>query len=272
MKRSSHRRHSKLIYGRQAKHRTYPTTKEDLKKILWIPDTHVPYEDAQAFELMLTAMRWWKPDVINILGDFGDFYAVSSHSKDPRRSNQLKNEVYAINERLDQIDALGAAEKHFVEGNHEDRLRRYLQDKAPEMFGLVGVEKLFNLTSRGYTFTPYKESRLQGKIHVTHDCGNAGAYAHYKALEAFEDNAVMGHTHRMAVAYVGNAQGKTHVGAMFGWLGDMDKIDYMHKIKALRAWQLGFGIGYQTENEVVHVQAIPIIDYSLVLEGRIFRG
>jgi UDP-2,3-diacylglucosamine pyrophosphatase LpxH len=240
--------------------------------VLWVPDTHVPYEDKRAFELMLKAMRAWKPDAINILGDFGDFYCVSSHSKAPDRVNNLETEVAAINARLDQLDALSAKEKRFVEGNHEWRLERYLADKAPELFGLVGVQELFRLKARGWDYTPYKQSTEQGRVSITHDCGNAGADAHRKAVATFQGNVVIGHTHRMSVHYEGSAKGKSHVGAMFGWLGDVHAVDYMHRVQALRAWQTGFGIGYEEPNGTVHVQAVPIIDYRLVLDGVLFQG
>ncbi len=220
---------------------------------------------------MLKAARYWKPDVINILGDFVDFYTVSSHDKREDRVRHLKDEIEAANARLDQIEALGA-EVHFVEGNHCHRLERYLNLKAPELFGLVSVKDLLRLEKRGWTFTPYRRARKQGRVSVTHECGNAGAQAHMRAMDTFQGNVTIGHTHRLAVSYGGSARGKSHVGAMFGWLGDVEKVDYLHKITALRGWQLGFGIGYQERNGTVHLQPIPIVDYKLVLEGRLFVG
>lgn len=232
----------------------------------------MPYEDKRAFELMLQVGKAWKPDVIIDEGDFGDCLTVSSHSKSPDRVRHLRREVAACNSRLDQIDALGAKEKHFVMGNHEDRLSRYIADKAPELFGLVDIPHLYRLEERGWIVTPYKQSLEFGKLYITHDCGNAGAQAHVKALSTFQGNVAIGHTHRMAVCYEGSAKGKSHVGAMFGWLGDISKIDYMHRIAAMRAWQLGFGVGYQEPNGTVHLQAVPIIDYRCVLDGVLYFG
>ncbi len=223
--------------------------------------------------MVIKALKAWGPDTLFTLGDTADCYTVSSHSKDPSRSSKLKGEVEGVNAFLDLLDSLGAAEKHFVKGNHEDRLERYIADKAPELFGLVDCEELFGLRRRGWGVTQYKDSVKLGKLHITHDCGNAGGQAHSKALDTFQDNVVIGHTHRMAISYVGNAKGKTHVGAMFGWLGDVKYIDYMHKVSALRAWQLGFGVGYmEVSTGVVHLQAVPIVDYKLVLDGQLYVG
>lgn len=243
-----------------------------LRRILYVPDTHVPYEDKRAWALMLKCAKSWKPDTIVILGDFGDFYAVSSHDKHPGRVRLLDEEVAAVNARLTELDALGADEKHFVSGNHEDRLERYLMCKAPELFNLVRVRDLFKLTERGWRFTPYKQHVKVGKVFVTHDTGNAGGQAHVKAMQAFQGNTAIGHTHRMGIHYEGNAKGKSHVGAMFGWLGDVEKIDYMHRIAAMRGWQLGFGTGYQEPSGVTHLNPVPIVNYKAVLEGRLYEG
>lgn len=221
---------------------------------------------------MLKVATEWKPDVVVVLGDFGDFYSVSAHSKDPNRVRHLRSENNAINRRLDQVDALGATEKYFIAGNHEDRLERYLADKAPELFGLISVPELFRLKARGWHYTPYKESLKLGHVNFTHDCGNAGAYAHFKALDTFQSNVVIGHVHRLAITYVGNAQGKTHVGANFGWLGDVARVDYMHRVQALRAWHLGFGVGYQEPNGTTHLQAVPLVNYKCVLDGQLYSG
>lgn len=241
-----------------------------LSKILFVPDTHAPFEDHKAWNLMLKAAQAWRPDTIVILGDFFDFYCVSAHDKRPDRARMLKQEIQHATARLDELDALGARFKHYVLGNHEDRLDRYLMTHAPELWGLVNVRELFGLTERGWRMTPYKQALKLGKLFVTHDAGNAGAYAHIKASETFEGNVVIGHTHRMGVHYKGSARGEAHVGAMFGWLGDVNKIDYMHRINALRAWQLGFGIGRMEPGGVVHLQAVPIVRNRCVVEGELF--
>lgn len=164
------------------------------------------------------------------------------------------------------------AEKHdFVEGNHEYRLPRYLQEKAPELADLdeLTIPNLLQLDGGGWNYVPYREFHKVGKLHVTHETGKAGATAHVSAMNDFQDNVVIGHTHRMGVSYAGNAKGHPHVGAMFGWLGDKSKVDYMHKIKANRDWMLGFGVGYLEPNGIIHLQAVPIINYKVVVEGKL---
>ena len=222
---------------------------------------------------MLKVARDLKPKHINILGDFGDLYTPSAHRKDPRMDRRLKFEIDGINTCLDELDALKAKYKRYVSGNHENRLERFLIDKAPELFDFVKIEELLDLDSRGWEYTPYRQSTKIGKIHMTHDVGTAGANAHVDALNAFQDNAIIGHTHRMAYAIKGNAKGEAHVAAMFGWLGDVKKVDYMHRVKANRDWALGFGFGYlDTATQITYVTPVPIVKYTCVVNGKLYKG
>lgn len=241
-----------------------------LKKILIVPDCHVPFEDKKAFKLMLKVGKALKPDIIITLGDFADFYSVSSHSKDANRVHLLEEEVAAVNTRLNDLDKLGAKRKIFIEGNHCDRLSRYLSDKAPALFNTVRTKNLFELPRRGWEFVPYKNHIKVGKVHFTHDTGKAGKYAHYQSMDDFQSSVVIGHTHRLGYTVIGNAKGKPHVATMLGWLGDINAVDYMHKIKAQRDWALGFGVGYIEPNGNTHIQPVPIVDYRCLVGGKIY--
>jgi predicted phosphodiesterase len=242
-----------------------------LEKLLFVPDSHVPYEDKKAFNLLLKAGAAFKPDRIIIIGDFADFYAVSSHSKNPNRRHDIQWEIEQVKARLKDLGRLGASRKYYVAGNHEDRLSRYLMDKAPALFNSVKIPEILNLREMGWEYTEYKDSLALGKLNITHDTGNCGPYAHYRAQEVFQGNVVIGHTHRLGYAVVGNAKGKPHVGAMLGWLGDFNQVDYMHKVQALRSWAHGFGIGYMEPNGIVHVQPVPIVEGKVIIEGKLIR-
>jgi predicted phosphodiesterase len=246
--------------------------KPRLQKILILTDTHRPFHDKKAVALMMKAAKGFKPDRVVIGGDYGDFYSVSAHSKDISRAFQLEKEIADINVGLDEIQTLGAKYYDFIEGNHEDRLRRYLQDKAPELAGQISIPQLFNLEKRGFSFTPYKQTLRLGKLNITHDLGNAGRHAHYKALDTSQANIVINHTHRIGYAVEGSSEGKRHVTAMFGWLGDIKAIDYMHADKARKDWSLGFGIGYiDSKTGYVYLVPVPIVEYTCMIEGVLYK-
>ncbi len=244
-----------------------------LEPILVVPDCHIPYHDQRAFDLMLQVARGLKPKHIYVIGDFVDFYAVSSHSKNPVRATSLEVELLAAAEGLDSLEALGADSLVYIGGNHEDRLRRYLQDKAPELFGVANVPELLGLKQRGWDYVPYKSHTKLGKIHFTHDVGSAGRNSIFKCLDTYQHSVVTGHTHRLAYIVEGNAVGEHKVSAQFGWLGDTKHIDYMQEAKVLKDWALGFGIGYlEPKTGYVYLTPVPLVDYSVVVNGTLYRG
>ncbi len=221
---------------------------------------------------MLKAARKFRPHIVVVLGDFADFWAVSQHDRDPARRETFDDEIADANKGLDELEAATPrAVRHFVAGNHEFRLERLLWKQAPQLNSLVKLPALLRLKERGWRYTPYRQSLRIGKLFVTHDAGNAGAQAHAKARASYESNAVIGHTHRMSVAYQGNARGASHVGAMFGWLGSLDHIDYMHRVTA-QQWQHGFGIGYLLKSGTVHLQAVPIVKGACIVGGSLVRS
>lgn len=241
---------------------------------LLVPDSHIPFEDKRAFELLLKVANWLKPDEIDLMGDFADFYEVSFHDKDPQRGplgagrhTRFQQEVNAVKRRLTQLESL-SDKLVYVMGNHENRLQRYLAQKAPELAGIVSVEQLLELEP--WKVIPYGDHHQIGKLYLTHDVGYSGANAHRQSRSQYEGNVCIGHNHRLAVEYAGNTKGSAHVGASLGWLGDKSAIDYMHRAKSA-AWMLGFGLAYvERKTGNAHVVPVPIIDYRCVVEGKLF--
>jgi predicted phosphodiesterase len=239
------------------------------ERIFFIPDLHCPFEDKRATALMFDALNLFEPDVVVILGDWIDCFSVSRWSKDPARAFTLEQEVKKATAYLDRIEA---RRKIFVAGNHEDRLARYLQDKAPELMPFVSIPKLLQLEERGWEFVPYRSFTTIGKLNITHDIGSASRYNVFKVLDTFQASVVTAHTHRMAYVVEGSATGSRQVSAQFGWLGDGTGIDYMHRVKASREWALGFGLGYHdTLTGVVYVVPVPIVNYTVNIEGKTLK-
>lgn len=248
-----------------------------LQPILIVPDVHRPYHDKRAWSLFLKVARDIRPHHLVCIGDFADFYAVSSHSKDPSRVAQFKAELQDVNLGLDELDALKAKNKIFIGGNHEDRLTRYLQDKAPELFGVVSIPDLFRLKKRGWRYIAYKDDARIGKLYLTHDVGTAGRYAPHKALDTYQHSIVTGHTHRLGYVVEGNAVAEHKLSASFGWLGDRKKVDYMVRAKVNKDWALGYGVGYMhPETGVAYLTPVPIVvaagRYTCVVNGKFYHS
>lgn len=164
-----------------------------LSKILFIPDSHIPYHNKKAFKLLLKAAKSFKPDIVVILGDFCDFYSVSRFSKDPKRKLNLKWEIEEVNKELNNLDSLGATKKIFISGNHEFRLERFIFDKAPELDGLFNIESCFKLKERGWVYVPYRRDIKLGKVYLTHDVNHTGRMAGHKVIDTYMHSAITAH-------------------------------------------------------------------------------
>lgn len=245
-----------------------------LERILVIPDCHhctaTEGVDRKAWRTMLAAAQDFKPHRIIILGDFVDMFSTSQHRKDPNRNALLETEIDTANRALDQLDALGAKHKHYLSGNHEENLERYLMDKAPALFNIVYIPALLRLKERGWTWTPYRQHLKVGKVFYVHDTGSAGPLAHIRSRDAFASSVVQGHTHHAGVSYAGTAAGKAHVGIASGWLGKFEDADYAHDIQKRRAWVHAFTIGYMERSGVTHLQLVPIINGKACLNGKLY--
>lgn len=242
-----------------------------LRRVLLLPDAHTPFHDRRALEgliigQVLPAFKW---DTICILGDWWDNYSISSHSKTPTRETSWMKESRVGKELLHTIGRTPCRRRILIKGNHERWLEKILADKVPSLY-----EAFLSKSTHpaGWEVIPYMNSTMVGKLHVTHDVGHSGLTSAQQSLTACGDNIVIGHNHNMTYVVRGNAQGESHVGASFGWLGDYRKIDYRHRMRARRDWVLGFGVGYLRENGVIHLQPVPIIKYSCVVEGKLLQA
>jgi len=221
---------------------------------------------------MIKVARRFKPAEIIHLGDLFDFYAVSVHDKNPRRATELAREIKEGRTLLKQLANL--APTRLIYGNHEDRLKRYISAKAPELYELVTAESLIGLGEMGVKTTPYRQSYKVGKMRFTHDVnGKAGKHAVVGSLEAMGHNVCIGHIHRIGYHVNGNLEGDRHVGLSVGWLGDLNAIDYMHRDTITKDWALGFGFGfhdtYTSFTSMVPIAIMP--DYSCVVNGVHFK-
>lgn len=244
-----------------------------LETILILPDLHAPFHDKRAWDLVLKVGKAIKPHHLIHLGDLVDFYALSFHDKDPARALDLAGELESGKQALRQMKALGAKNNVLLGSNHHDRMVRYMRQKAPELHSLLDERTLLDLDKIGFKLVPYRQSYKLGKMRYTHDVGIAGMGAAKKSMEAVGKNLVIGHVHRIEYSVGGTLEGEHRLGVSFGWLGDKNAIDYMHRDKVAKDWALGFGVGYlDTETQFTHLQPISIMpDYSCVVNGKLYR-
>jgi hypothetical protein len=248
---------------------------------LLIPDTHRKWHHVKAYSLMLSVAYDIKPSGIYILGDYADFYFASGHGpKHPKLLNTTVEEVESVNQGLDELDHLfPSAKKVFIEGNHENRLTRFCQNKCPELFGYVDAQTLFKIQQRpGWSWCSYgphqRTQVLNSKLYARHEPFGSSAKA--TASRAL-CSVVYGHIHRIESAYIVGLDGTSHLAFSVGWLGDKRKDEVFGYVKGHQQWQLGFGLVYvDTKTGMFYPYAVPIIekgkDLSCVVNGKVYRG
>lgn len=229
--------------------------------VLLIPDAHVPYEDARAWALLLEVARSRKWSRVVVLGDFADCYAVSFHDKSPRRTTRIVDELDVVATRLRELeDATKGAILVYLEGNHEQRLSRYIARQAGALHGMRGLTFAESVDLRKWVWVPYHQSYRIADFEVTHDVGRAGVYAVRQSRMAYGGSIAIGHVHRMGIEHERTIDGRHQFGAAFGWLGDAEAVDYRHRSLARREWVHGCGVAYVDDRGSAHVAAVPFVD------------
>lgn len=243
---------------------------QPLSRVLFIPDCHHPNVSEKAWSLVLRVGLAFRPDTVVVLGDFLDGETLSLHDPDEPTGTDFEHEIDAVKKALDQLDGLGADTKVYVEGNHEQRLSRYLARRAPALYRSMNLPEILKLAETGWKWVPYRKSTKVGKLNLTHDTGSAGMNAHRTSSKAFMGSAVIGHTHRMSYDVVGRFGNTPYLACMLGWLGDAEKAaKYLHEAKSAE-WVHGFGVGYMEGNGIVHVTPVPIVNGRCVVEGKLY--
>lgn len=235
-----------------------------------VNDFQVPFHDPTAFKLVLKALRLIRPHGLDVLGDFMDCYSLSRFSKDPERKLLFRDEL-RIGRRMlgEMVLAAGrrCADRRFSDGNHEDRLRRYLWNNAPQLSGVEGLNVsdllgLGKLRFRHYTYlAPYRIGQLwfhHGKLVRKH----SGATAMAHALEVGA-NVIVGHSHRLA-----HVCKTTWSHTIHGWEnGCLCKLnpEYVH---GPPDWQQGFAIIRFGRGRTFGVEQVQIRRGHMWIDGK----
>jgi len=127
---------------------------EGVARIGVLADVHIPFFDKES---LIAALKFFKRNDIThlvLLGDFVDFYAISFWEKEPSRRN-LKNELEIAKQMLSALRQLFDKEEIiYVEGNHERRWIRYIEQKAPELYGIEDLDfkRILRLDDHGIKY------------------------------------------------------------------------------------------------------------------------
>lgn len=222
-----------------------------MTKILVVGDCHVSAEDdLERFKYADAFIMDQRPEIIVLMGDFLTMNCLSAWDRNKRlkmEGRRYFDEIKKGNEALDTMfhglsHQKQRDRKHkrklyipdiiYLEGNHEERLTRYL-NYDPTFQGAVDICNDLRLVERAIAWIPYREYYEYNGIGFTHVPHNAirpvsGKYHVHKAMDCTIKSVVYGHTHKLETA-CRHTPGMTHLQQVLsaGCFFDKDE-EYVH--------------------------------------------
>lgn len=252
---------------------TIPLKKHGETTVVVFNDVHIPEHDRKAFNLLLATIREVQPDIVICLGDFLDCYTISRFEKDPARKYRLNHEILMARIMLGEVaDATNDCQLIFHEGNHEDRLRKYVWGRCPDLQCLpeLSWDALLHLSENGWEYIPYETPFKIGNLWYHH--GNVirqkSGYTARALMDKVGGNAICGHTHRLA--HIHSTTWTDHLQAWEN--GCLCKLKASYII-GIPDWQQGFSIvTYTKGGQRFTVDQLHIHKGKVWLGGAVFSG
>jgi hypothetical protein len=178
-------------------------------KIGVISDAHWPFHDLRREAdgtysgAYLTAIEWLRNcgvDTLLLNGDMMDCYNLSSHEK-VENNRSWKWELDAARTMIKHLRDFFGDKVRIIyrEGNHEERLKRYLAQKAKELEGTIVLEEMLGLNEQGIEWVDERAKVKAGKLWIDHGhewFGGGGVNPARNYRMKAVDNVMVGHVHK----------------------------------------------------------------------------
>ena len=261
-------------------------------------DQQIPYHDPRMISLWFKVMKWFKPDVVDYVGDQSDQACWSrwtdNTSSDflnaiPRTAEQpvqpfVFDQEKPVREFYEQTRGIVKDAEMFVAlGNHDIRVWPYFDKKMPEILSEITPESLWGFDTLGIDYIYYKDKpkHRYGDIYVHHGVSiskHAGESVR-NDVDNFGVSIVRGHSHRMAQFNKSFPLRNEIVrGYEVGHMMDTDCLgsDYEN----VKNWQMGFAVGHiesgiesSQDGFVPHIQLVQVSqDYTCFVDGKKFSA
>lgn len=165
-------------------------------------DAHIPYHDKRTLQGWVDDCEKMGARSILLNGDVLDFYQLSDYLRDPSKP-RMRDEILKGRQFLEYLRSkFPRARIVYKEGNHDERLKRYLATRAPDMLDLeeIRLERLLKAADYGVEWVEDKRVVMVGRLPVIHGHeyrGGGGVMpARWLYLRTGE-SAMMGHLHQV---------------------------------------------------------------------------
>lgn len=179
-----------------------------MTSVIVVGDAHISDDqNLDRFKALGKMIDDKQPEYVVLIGDFLSMDCLSEWDRNKRKlmeNRRYKKEVAAGNTALTLMGA--GSQKHtefiYIEGNHENRLTRYLESD-PTFDGMCSIPKDLSFHDRNIGWIPYKECLTLDGVSFTHIPINSGGKpignpnVANKALNLFQNSVVFGHSHTL---------------------------------------------------------------------------
>ncbi len=251
---------------------TYKLPKDKITHGIVIFDPHFPFEDKQSYKNVMNYVYDSQPDIFVFGGDIVDLDLISNKSAIRQvEGRRLKHDFDHAVLRLEYLNnILPDATKIALEGNHDERMERYIDDH-PETEGILEVPNMLKLEELGWNWIPsWRTGQLLtvGKANILH--GNYTSINHArKMVDNYGVNVLYGHTHdvqRYSKVLMGD--NSTIMAQSCGFLGRYD-MAYMKGNPT--NWQQAFLDIYWMPNGHFWHNVVPIFNHQFVVNGKLYK-
>ena len=215
-----------------------------------VGDAHIPDHDEPALGAVRSFLHYLKPELLLCTGDMwgASGFGKYQHKLNPLDRLRSGQEVELARELIDWSILSCGAEVHVMESNHEDRLRKDIWEKMPELWTIApfrqqaDIAELLGYREAGahfHTGAWYPRPWLK-TIHGEVVRKWAGMSVKGEMLEHSGLATIMGHTHRLCAWPLTQDTGVLY-GVECGHLG-MNPPDY--KLGRLQDWQKGIAVAW----------------------------
>ncbi len=233
------------------------------KKFILLFDRHAPYHDPKMDKIVLDFMADFKPEIRVAGGDWMTVDQVSTFANEG--DIDLQDEFEMTREALHQFGIT-----HYLEGNHEQRLRRVGLKLDKRLRSLVDLQANLHLKEQGIPLLPYhaRKGVLKfGHLKVIH--GFFATEYMAKKTASIYGTCVFGHTHRFQTFQAKDAY-ETHVGFAIGMMGKIDQ-PYTEG-RAPLGWCQGFAFGYLHRDGFFDLNPVRVYKGRVTINEEVYRG
>jgi hypothetical protein len=230
--------------------------------VVFVGDEQAPYHDLQLQVLFREWLAANKPDEGVHLGDLMDLPTVSRHRPNPLWNASVQECVQAGYEILrGYVEASPTTQWKALPGNHDERLRDYQLQRAPELFGVRAADlddrelaaaayslpALLHLDQLGISWSGSHGDYEHAQIDVSPELVArhgwvTGANSAEKTVRRLGLNVVVGHTHRQRVHYITEERRRETLVTLAVEAGCMCQVDGGLGYVINPDWQAGFAV------------------------------